>query len=342
MKEAHKSLVNMVFWMEKLGKIKVIPLAYESLGVRSMCTYVETLDIRVLLDAGVSLGPNRFGFPPHPREYEAIRGRRDLMLTFAEKADLVTVSHYHFDHHTPSYTDWAYNWSSSEIAEKTYKGKIVFTKNYRSQVNFSQRRRGWMFTKTSGRHAERLEVADGRSFKFGDTTLRFSSPVFHGPEGSELGWVLMVTIEREEEKILFAPDVQGPMSSNTLKIILSEKPQLAIIGGPPLYLADFRVDREELDSALRNLENIVKHVPVTILDHHLLRDENWKETVQPIFDTASSMSHRAVTAAEFIDEKDNLLEAKRKNLFETEPPSQEFTKWMKTPAQKRKLIPPPI
>jgi len=46
--------------------IRVVPLAEESFGVRSMCTYVETPDVRVLLDAGVSLGPNRFGFPPYP------------------------------------------------------------------------------------------------------------------------------------------------------------------------------------------------------------------------------------------------------------------------------------
>ena len=51
---------------------KIIPLAAESLGVRSMCTYVETPDLRILIDPGVSLGP-RFGLLPHPKEYEAIR-----------------------------------------------------------------------------------------------------------------------------------------------------------------------------------------------------------------------------------------------------------------------------
>ncbi|NIM45398.1 MAG: hypothetical protein GTO54_07205, partial [Nitrososphaeria archaeon] len=100
-------------------KIKVLPLASESFGVRSMCTYVETPDIKILLDAGVSLGPNRYGFPPHPREYKALKERRNLILKIAEKADIVTISHYHFDHHTPSYTDWASHWSSAKIAKKT-------------------------------------------------------------------------------------------------------------------------------------------------------------------------------------------------------------------------------
>jgi len=328
--------------MEKLGKIKVFPVAFESLGVRSMCTYVETPDVKVLLDAGVSLGPNRYGFPPHPKEYEALRERRNLILKISEKTDVVTVSHYHFDHHTPSYTDWAYNWSSAEIAEKIYKGKIVFTKSYKSQVNFSQRRRGWMFAKTSGKHAERLEVADGRYFKFGDTNISFSAPVFHGPEDSELGWVLMAIIKHDEEKVLFAPDVQGPLCEETLRMILAEKPQLAIIGGPPLYLVDFRMSREEIDSATKNLETIVEHVPITILDHHILREEKWKENTQPVFDTAFNVGHKVFTAAEFTGEKNNMLESRRKILYETEPPSQEFTKWTKIPTQKRKLTPPPI
>jgi len=55
-----------------LKHIKAVPLAAESLGVRSVCTYVETWDVRILLDAGVSLCSNRYGFSPHPLEYEAI------------------------------------------------------------------------------------------------------------------------------------------------------------------------------------------------------------------------------------------------------------------------------
>ena len=56
-----------------LKKIKAMPIAAESLGVRSMCTYIETPDLRVLLDAGVSLCPYRFRLPPHPKEFEAIK-----------------------------------------------------------------------------------------------------------------------------------------------------------------------------------------------------------------------------------------------------------------------------
>ena len=325
-----------------LKKINVTPLAAESFGVRSMSTYVETSDVKVLLDAGASLGPRRLGFPPHPREYEAMTECRERMSKAAEEADVVTVSHYHFDHHTPSFMDWFCNWSSAEMAGQIYEGKLVLVKDYRAMINFSQRRRGWMFKKTGGNDAERLKVADGRTFKFGETRVKFSDPVFHGAENTLLGWVLMTTVQRGDEKVLFAPDVQGPIYDPTLKLILGEKPQLIIIGGPPLYLAGFRVSEEHIQCGMRNLETVVKNVPLTILEHHILRDERWRELSQPIFDAASKAGHAVVTAAEFAEKENNLLEFRRKPLFETEPPSLEFKKWMKLPLSERKRVRPPI
>ncbi len=325
-----------------LKKIKVVPLAAESFGVRSMCTYVETSDVKVLLDAGASLGPNRHGFPPHPKEYEAMQKCREKISRAADEAEVVTLSHYHFDHHTPSYEDWCHNWSSPDVAKHIYEKKLVLVKNFRSKVNFSQRRRGWLFKKTGGRYAERLEMADGRTFEFGDTKLKFSDPVFHGPENSALGWLLMATIECCGEKVLFASDVQGPMYNPTLETILAERPQLIIIGGPPIYLVGWRVKDEHVQQGLKNLESLVKNVPTTVLEHHILREEKWRELSQPIFDAASKMDHVVVTAAEFLERENNLLEFRRKHLFEVEPPGSEFEKWMKLPRLKRKLIRPPI
>ena len=67
-----------------LSKIKATPLAAESFGVRSMCTLVETPDVTVLLDAGISLCPYRFGLPPHRIEFQTIS---KLRKKIAEAAD---------------------------------------------------------------------------------------------------------------------------------------------------------------------------------------------------------------------------------------------------------------
>jgi predicted metallo-beta-lactamase superfamily hydrolase len=326
-----------------LKHIRIIPLAAESLGVRSMCTYVETQDVRILLDAGVSLCPNRFGLPPHPQEFNAIIEARKRIAEAAEKAEIVTISHYHFDHHTPSFEDWFSQWAVlTETAKQVYQNKIVLMKNPRENINSSQRQRGWLFQKTGGSYAKSLAIADGKIFSFGNTTVRFSEPVPHGSENSELGWVLMTTIETNGERFTFAPDVQGPISRNTLDLIIKENPQLIIIGGPPSYLANFKVNESEILIALRNMAKIVQQVPVTLVEHHLLRDENWKEKTTEVYYEAYRSEHSLLTAAEFLGKPNNFLEATRKKLFTSQPPSEEFKRWMNENEQTRKHVRPRI
>jgi predicted metallo-beta-lactamase superfamily hydrolase len=288
------------------------------------------------------LAPRRLGYPPHPREYHALAECRKRINEAAEKADVVTISHYHFDHHTPSYIDWFTNWSSPEAAKEVYAGKVVLAKSFRSKVNASQRRRGWMFKKTGGSYAKQLETADGRTFRFGETTLSFSDPVFHGPEKSELGWLVMATIDFQGEKVVFASDVQGPVCASTLDKILAENPSLVILGGPPTYLAGFRVKDEHIEMGMRNLKRLVENVPTTIVCHHSFRDEKWRSHILPIFDAAAEAGNTAQTAAEFAGTENSFLEFRRRQLYELEPPSSDFKKWMKLPLQKRKNVKPPI
>jgi hypothetical protein len=308
-----------------------------------MCTFAETSDVRILLDAGVSVCPYRFGLPPHPLEFRAIDECRRRIAQFAEKAEVITLSHYHFDHHTPSFQDWLCNWTEAdETARQIYQGKTVLVKNPKEAINDSQRRRAWLFQQTAGKHVKKLEVADGNSFIFGETRLRFSVPVFHGAAYSYLGWVLMLIIECQDEKLMFAPDVQGPIDQNALKIIMDEKPQVLMIGGPPLYLAGFKVDEAQIQTALTNMERIAAAVPLVILEHHLLRDENWREKTKTVFDKAKKTGGSILTAAEFLGEHDQCLEATRKRLFAESPPSGEFKKWMRLNEEAKKREKPPL
>jgi predicted metallo-beta-lactamase superfamily hydrolase len=325
-----------------LRKIKVTPLAAESFGVRSMCTLVETPDVTVLLDAGISLCPYRFSLPPHPLEYQTIARLRQVIAEAADQAEVVTISHYHFDHHTPSYEDWVVNWTEDgETARQIYHDKTVLLKNPREKINASQRQRAWMFQKTGGKHAKTLESADGKVFTYGNTTLKFSAPVVHGSENSMLGWVIMTTIAHGDERFMFAPDVQGPMSTHTLELILAEKPNVMMLGGPPLYLGGFRVDMAELERGLSNLEHIVEMVPVIVLEHHALRDESWKSKMEKVFLKAAETGHDILTAAEYAGKENLFLESKRKTLFRDHPPSAEFKQWMKT-LNDKKVAKPPI
>ena len=326
-----------------LNEIKVTPLAAESFGARSMCTLVETPDVRLLLDAGVSLCPYRFGLPPHPTEFKTIDILRKRIAESADKAEVVTISHYHFDHHTPSYEDWLVNWTEAkETARRIYEGKVVLVKNPREKINASQRKRAWIFQKTGGKVAKSLEAADSKTFVFGGTVLRFSEAVPHGPEDSMLGWVVMANVEYATERFMFAPDVQGPMSIHTVELIKSAKPQVIMVGGPPFYLGGFKVEETQLRLGLQNLMAVVEAVPVTILEHHALRDEAWQQRTRQVYDLAAQVGHRVMTAAEFAGKGNNFLESKRRMLYVENPPSKEFEKWMREGLTAKSHVKPPI
>ena len=324
-----------------MKNVKVTPLAFESFGVRSMCTLVETPDITVLVDAGASLGP-RFAMLPHPEEYETLKSCRSRITDAAEKADIVTVSHYHNDHHTPNYTDTVWIGSSPEEAERIYRDKLVISKDIRNNINFTQRRRGWMFQRALRKVVKRFEVADGRTFEFGATKIVFSNPVPHGESDGELGWVVMLTVERNEERAMHTSDVQGPIADATVEMIASQRPDILIVGGPPLYLSGYKVDAATIDHSLENFSRASVNSSKRIIDHHFLRGENWREYLDRRLSAIEGHVKKVITAAELIGRKNSLLESGRKRLYESDPPSQEFLKWTKMPRAKRRLTPPPI
>jgi len=329
--------------MSIFNKIKVTPLAAESLGVRSMCTLVETPDVKVLLDAGISLCPHRFGLPPHPTEFKTIERLRKRIAKAADQAEVVTISHYHFDHHTPSYQDWLVNWTEKvETARQIYRNKRVLIKNPRENINPSQRQRAWLFQKTGGKQAKTLEPADNKDFTFGKTVLRFSEPVPHGADNISTGWVIMVLVECEDERFVFAPDVQGPMSEKTLQLIKTAKPHLLMVGGPPFYLCDFKVSEAQLMMGLNNLGSLAETVPTIILEHHALRDETWQNRIKGIRENVMKKGHCLMTAAEFIGQENAFMEASRKQLYLNDPPSIEFEKWMHEGLTANNIPKPPI
>lgn len=322
--------------------IKLQPVAFESMGVRSMCCLVETPDLSVLFDAGVSLG-QRFSLAPHPLEYMALADARKRIRELAKKADIVTVSHYHFDHFTPPFrSDTVWTWSSKEEAEAIYGGKRILAKDARENINYSQRKRGWIFRNLVGPIAKSIEEADGKTFKIGGTELKFSPPLSHGEEGSELGYVLTVTFKNEGETVTIAPDVQGPISDDALYYLERCESDILVLGGPPTYLAQSKLQEAAFERGFRNMSKLVSKMQLTIVDHHLLRDAEWRQKASEVFLVAKMSSKKVQTAAEYLGLNDNLLEALRKNLYEREPPSEEFMAWTRLPLEKRRRTMPPL
>ena len=306
-----------------------------------MCTFVETPDVKILIDAGVALGP-RFGKKPHPIEYQARALCRARIREYASKSHVIIVSHYHNDHHTPNYTETVWLGSSAEEAEQIYRDKTVIMKSIRDSINLAQRKRGWMFQRFLKAIGSTCHIADGAKFEFGKTIVRMSTPVPHGEEASGLGWVLMTTIESEHRKIIHASDVQGPMSKETTNAILKQKPDLLLLGGPPFYLENVKVDTKAIQEGVANAIKIARSVPTVIFEHHALRSENWSEEIRPIRDAGSEAGHVVITAAEYLGLKSNALESIRQQLYEDHPPSESFLKWCALEREEQRQTVPPI
>ncbi len=312
----------MEFASFKNGQVKVRPLAFESLGIRGMATYVETSDVKMIADPGSALGP-RFNLQPHEREYAALYKSREEILSYAEDVDLLSISHYHFDHFIPNFENWKFIWSSPEMAMELYSGKLILAKDISENINPSQRKRGYMFRKKNLDLAEEIRVADGHELDYGSTKIRFSEPAYHGPEETKLGYSLIMTMETPGFNLVHAPDVQGPMYEDTLDYLLSQNPDLLIVGGPPTYIS-FKLEDGDLENSKNNLVQLAGEVPMMVVDHHLLRSLDYDEFLEPAYDAAEKAGNEVLTASELIGKEPNLLEARRKDLHESEPVEDEW------------------
>ncbi|HFC49120.1 MAG TPA: hypothetical protein ENJ59_00120 [Thermofilum sp.] len=310
-------------------KIRLYPLADESLGVRSMALYVETPDVGIVFDPGVSLAPRRFGLPPHPSEFKAVKEARKTILGFVKRADIVTVSHFHLDHYTPNFVSW-YEWTNKEIHEAIYTDKIVLVKNPKKDINYNQAKRAKAFLASVENLAEKIVIGEGANIKLGNTVIKGLGPLPHGSENTKLGYVVAFLVEYEDEKIIFAPDVQGPISNSALNALLGVKPSLVVVGGPPVYLEAVKLSREDVERGINNLRSLIAKSNV-IVSHHLLRVADWKKYV--------GEDAKILTYADVRGLEETLLEAFRKDLYEYEPPSEEFQAWIR---EKKKGEPPPI
>ena len=89
--------------------MKILPIAFDSLGVRSMATYIETKDIRIFIDPGVSVSPDRFSLPPHKLELDRHREKWEAIKRWVGMSDMIIITHYHYDHHNPDEPTIYYN-----------------------------------------------------------------------------------------------------------------------------------------------------------------------------------------------------------------------------------------
>lgn len=274
--------------------MRVIPLAADSLGVRSMATYVEAGGLRLLLDPGATLSPRRYGLEPAPEETEALTRARDRIGAYARRATLIAVSHYHADHCHPE--------------AELYAGRRVWAKDPRRLLDPHQVERGRAFWRVLRDRVD-LEAADGRVAEFGDVRIKVSPPLAHGREGSGFGCVVAVTVD-DGLRFVYAPDAQGPASAVVTAYLLRERPDLLYLSGPATYL-EAHLGRGAVRQGIDNLLRLVNETGCRVIaDHHAVRDPRYRERLGPAFETG-----RVVTVAEYLGCREECLEARRPQLW---------------------------
>ncbi len=277
--------------------MKIIPLAADSLGVRSMATYVEVGQTRILIDPGASLAQSRFGLPPSDEEWEALKRANDRISGYATRAGLVFVSHYHEDH-------FRYD-------PVTYHDKNVWAKDPKRLVGPRQIVRATRLWKTlEGRC--RLDAAEGRRLETPDAVLTASPPLGHGMDGTGLGYVVALTVtdRREGTRFVHASDVQGPLSPVAAAYLARERPDLLYLSGPPAYL-ESQVGAALIERGITSLLRIIETTGCrVILDHHALRAQDYRERLRRAWEAG-----RVLTAAGYLGLDDAPLEARRRDLW---------------------------
>ena len=287
----------------------ITPVAAESMGTRSMATLVETDDVRIFIDPAADLGEKRYGLPPHPLETFCLKKHRERILLFAQSVDVLIVTHYHHDHYLPDEID-------------LYRGKILLIKNPNQHINASQRKRAFTFLNRIRGVTKEVDYADGKTFTFGNTRIVFSEPVPHGLT-ERLGFVVQVCIQDADVTFLFTSDVQGPCREEPMGFILAQNPDILYVDGPATYLQGVIDAQEALRRSMVFLEQIIRQTKVhtVVIDHHLPRDLRWKEKMRPFLEKAEAKGVQVGTAAEMRGEEDNLLEARRRILYQEDPPT---------------------
>lgn len=278
----------------------------ESLGCRSLATYVEAGGYKIFIDPGVALAPRRYGLPPHELEIDVKGSVWRNIVDHAINSDIVIVTHYHYDHHNP--------WDN---VKDVYDGKTIFLKDFKNHINPSQIRRSHFLLhrlEESGIEISKIEVADGRSYEIGNVYIRFSESFFHG-DSPKLGYVIMVLVEYGGERFLFTSDVEGLMYEAPLNYILSVKPSIILMDGPPTYLK--RYDMDTIGYTFKSIERLCRmsSLKTLVLDHHFTRDRSYRDILESNI-LSRDFDVSILNIAEYMGTKPLFLEAYRDILYE--------------------------
>jgi predicted metallo-beta-lactamase superfamily hydrolase len=276
--------------------LSVEPVAFDSMGIKGMCSRVKTPDLTITIDPGVSAQTEQFPLPQNLLQQLLTHYEAEVIDSCA-RSEAIVISHYHLDHFTP------------KRESRIYAKKLIFAKalNDLSQKQLETAKR---FFKTIDGLPKEIIWADARRFRFKKTEIAFSEPIWHGRAAAEPGKVIMTTVHRGREKVLLSSDIAGPADPQTTEQICAINPTLAVIDGYPSFLVPAPATDLELVKSIINLCRILNlpGLKTLILDHHLCRDYRYPALFKTVYEKAATLKKRLGTAAEIAGQGSAILE----------------------------------
>ena len=286
-------------------KVKINLISFDSFSVRSTFTIIKT-DLNIFIDPSVAIAPKRFGLPPSKAELDELERVKNFIKNNYKNADLFVITHYHWDH-CPH--------PNSEHFEIFKSKKTFFIKDF-EKTNKSQKLRANRVIKKAKELNKKFnfEIADNKEVEINNTLIKFTKALWHGPENSSLGKVIGVYLEYKNNSILFASDIQGIIPKETLFELINFNPNILILSGPATY--HYKWENTLTKISNENLKKFIEKTEVNkiIIDHHLLRDLNYKNKIKELLEFSEQFGVKILTAAEFEGKKILQLEANRKKL----------------------------
>jgi len=337
---------------------------FDSLGAKSSCIFVETPDVKIVIDPGVAIMHGSFPASWENKKRWLEEGYRRVKSALID-SDVVIITHYHYDHFLPNDIELYYgktllvknpneyiNDSQRDRAlhffsklyeflgvemyvknpEKTYEDplkripealsikygdyserkKELIEKGYKWFWGRTEKWRAYKWIREHEKGDTKIIFAENKRMKYGKTTIRFTEPFFHGIEFSRVGWVYSVVIEYGGERLLHSSDLNGPIIEDYARWIIEENPEVLILDGPMTYMLGYMLNKINLKRAIDNAVNIVRNTEfkVMVYDHHLPREERFRERTEDVWMTAERLKKRVLTASEYMGKRPVVLRNK--------------------------------
>lgn len=280
--------------------MRIEVIGSESMGVRSLCCFVTTKEQKILIDPGVALGYTRKGLLPHPLQVAVDeRIQKRIKKRWTQATDIV-FSHYHGDH-VPLGNANPYQLKAQGL--KKIKSDVRIWGKDVLNLSATQKKRANTISTIFNKE---IFLADGNNYG----SITFSEEVPHGKDNGPLGTVIMTKIT-ENITFVHASDIQL-LNDRAINIILDWSPDIALVGGPPLYLSN-KLSKYQIDKAWNNAKILSQRVDKLILDHHIMRSYEGLKWLKHLSEKSSK---EVICSADFMKKPRILLEAKREQLYE--------------------------